>query len=113
MGISFKATGELIWSQPSGGGDSPPTVADMDEDGLPEILFGNFSGEIRILNGEDGSLAKSILATPFSNEIQPKGFHDLVYTFPTSSSTGVYFLKMNWNNEKVIFEKVELISKRK
>lgn len=64
------ATGELIWSHPSGGGDSPPTVADIDNDGLPEVLFGNFNGQIRILNGEDGSLAKSIQVNPFFNAIQ-------------------------------------------
>lgn len=49
-------TGVLKWSVASGGGDSPPTVADIDEDGKPEVLFGNFSGQVRILNGEDGSL---------------------------------------------------------
>lgn len=63
-------TGDLIWSQPSGGGDSPPTVADMDQDNLPEILFGNFQGQIRILNGEDGSLDKIINANPNANAVQ-------------------------------------------
>ena len=63
-------TGELLWSKPSGGGDSPPTIADIDGDQMPEILFGNFSGEIRILNGEDGSTAKIIPADPFGNAIQ-------------------------------------------
>lgn len=53
-------TGALTWSVPSGGGDSPPTIADIDNDGKPEIVFGNFSGQIRILNGEDGSLNKNI-----------------------------------------------------
>lgn len=53
-------TGREQWSVASGGGDSPPTIHDIDGDSLPEILFGNFSGEVRILNGEDGSLAKAI-----------------------------------------------------
>ncbi len=53
-------TGALTWSVPSGGGDSPPTIADIDNDGKPEVVFGNFSGQIRILNGEDGSLNKNI-----------------------------------------------------
>ena len=52
-------TGVLKWSVSSGGGDSPPTVADIDQDGMPEVLFGNFSGQVHVLNGEDGSLAKS------------------------------------------------------
>jgi outer membrane protein assembly factor BamB len=63
-------TGELLWSQPSGGGDSPPTVADIDQDGLPEILFGNFSGEIQVLNGEDGSTEKIIAAIDSGSAIQ-------------------------------------------
>ncbi|GJM35887.1 MAG: hypothetical protein DHS20C18_48880 [Saprospiraceae bacterium] len=64
------ATGDQIWSTPSGGGDSPPTIADIDNDGKPEVLFGNFNGEIRILNGEDGSLAQNIQADPYANTIQ-------------------------------------------
>lgn len=64
------SNGDLLWSQPSGGGDSPPTAADIDEDGLPEILFGNFSGEIRILNGEDGSLNKVLDVIPGGSALQ-------------------------------------------
>ncbi|MBK7669339.1 MAG: PQQ-binding-like beta-propeller repeat protein [Sphingobacteriaceae bacterium] len=61
-------TGVLTWSVASGGGDSPATIAEMDADGKPEIVFGNFSGQVRILNGEDGSLAKSVQV--FTNTIQ-------------------------------------------
>jgi len=53
-------TGALQWSIPSGGGDSPPTIADIDKDSLPEVLFGNFSSQVRIVNGEDGSTNKTI-----------------------------------------------------
>lgn len=53
-------TGALTWSVGTGGGDSPATIADIDKDNKPEVVFGNFSGELRVLNGEDGSLAKSI-----------------------------------------------------
>ena len=63
-------TGELIWSKPSGGGDSPPTVADIDNDGRPEVLFGNFNGQIISLNGEDGSTDKTIQADPFAAALQ-------------------------------------------
>lgn len=63
-------TGALLWSAYSGGGDSSPTIADMDGDGIPEILFCNFSGEIRIHNGMDGSLKKSIQADPFQAPVQ-------------------------------------------
>ncbi|MBI1268609.1 MAG: PQQ-binding-like beta-propeller repeat protein [Cryomorphaceae bacterium] len=64
------ATGQLKWSKPSGGGDSPPTVADMDGDSKPEILFCNFGGQLRILNGEDGSTNKVIAVDPFGGTIQ-------------------------------------------
>lgn len=63
-------TGQLDWSVPSGGGDSPPTVADIDQDGKPEILFGNFSGQVRILNGEDGSLNRNVVFAPGIGPIQ-------------------------------------------
>ncbi|MBK8492797.1 MAG: VCBS repeat-containing protein [Saprospirales bacterium] len=64
-------TGALKWSVPSGGGDSPPTVGDVDGDGKPEVLFGNFSGQVRILNGENGSLAKSIQVFPNALQTAP------------------------------------------
>ncbi len=63
-------TGKLKWSVPSGGGDSPPTIGDVDGDSLPEILFGNFDGEVRVLNAEDGSTAKVIQADPNGNTVQ-------------------------------------------
>ncbi len=64
-------TGALKWSVYSGGGDSPPTIADIDNDGKPEIIFGNFAGQLRILNGEDGSLAKSIQVTTGALQTDP------------------------------------------
>ncbi len=63
-------TGVLKWSVPSGGGDSPPTAADLDNDGLPEILFCNFNGQLRIVNGEDGTTFKIIQVDPFGNAVQ-------------------------------------------
>lgn len=63
-------TGALKWSKPSGGGDSPPTVADIDNDGKPEVLFCNFNGQLRIYNGEDGSTNKIIQVDPHNGPIQ-------------------------------------------
>lgn len=63
-------TGQLKWSKPSGGGDSPPTVANMDSDSMPEVLFCNFNGQLRIYNGEDGSTNKIIQVDPFNGPIQ-------------------------------------------
>lgn len=63
-------TGALKWSRASGGGDSPPTVGDIDEDGKPEILFGNFSGQVIILNAEDGSPNRTVTFAPGIGAIQ-------------------------------------------
>jgi outer membrane protein assembly factor BamB len=49
-------TGEIIWQAPTGGSDSPPTIADIDGDGRLEILHGEFLGWVRCLDAETGSL---------------------------------------------------------
>ena len=64
-------TGILTWSVASGGGDSPATIADIDGDGKPELVFGNFSGQIRVLNGENGTLAKNIQVYPNALQTEP------------------------------------------
>lgn len=54
-------TGEVEWVTDTHGSDSPPTVADLDNDGKPEILHGEFGGWVLCLNGEDGSVNWNIL----------------------------------------------------
>jgi outer membrane protein assembly factor BamB len=54
-------TGAVEWITNTHGSDSPPTVADLDNDGMPEILHGEFGGWILCLNGEDGSVNWNIL----------------------------------------------------
>jgi outer membrane protein assembly factor BamB len=49
------ASGEVEWTAKTRGSDSPPTVADLDNDGKWEILHGEFGGYVICLNGEDGS----------------------------------------------------------
>lgn len=63
-------TGAIKWRKASGGGDSPPTAADMDGDGKLEILFCNFNGDLRIYNAEDGTTDKIILVDPHQGPIQ-------------------------------------------
>jgi len=63
-------TGQLKWSVPSGGGDSPPTAHDMDNDGTLEILFGNFNGQLRIVNAENGTTDKIIQVDPNGYAVQ-------------------------------------------
>jgi outer membrane protein assembly factor BamB len=58
------ATGEVEWSTPTHGSDSPPTIADVDNDNKPEILHGEFNGWIICINGEDGSIEWEFNADP-------------------------------------------------
>jgi outer membrane protein assembly factor BamB len=51
------ADGSVEWHTPTGSHpvDSPPTVADVDNDDLPEVIFGAWHGYVYCLNGENGS----------------------------------------------------------
>lgn len=49
--------GTVKWQTPTAGSDSPPTFADIDNDGKPEILHGGFDGKVMCLNAENGSVA--------------------------------------------------------
>lgn len=49
--------GSIKWQTATGGSDSPPTFADIDGDGKPEIMHGGFDGKVLCLNAEDGSVA--------------------------------------------------------
>ncbi len=48
-------TGQIQWQANTAGSDSPPTIADVDQDGKAEILHGGFNGHVLCLNSEDGS----------------------------------------------------------
>lgn len=54
-------TGEVIWQAQTGGSDSPPTIADIDNDGSLEILHGEFLGWVRCLDAKTGKLKWRIL----------------------------------------------------
>ena len=48
-------TGSVKWQCNTKGSDSPPTIADVDNDGKPEILHGEFGGYVMCINAENGS----------------------------------------------------------
>jgi outer membrane protein assembly factor BamB len=57
------ASGEVKWSTSTGNGnslDSPPAVADVDEDGRYEIVLGTLNGDVFCFNAEDGSICWQI-----------------------------------------------------
>ncbi|MFH0866444.1 MAG: FG-GAP-like repeat-containing protein [Bacteroidota bacterium] len=53
-------TGVVKWQTPTRGSDSPPTIADIDNDGKPEILHGEFGGYVICINAENGSVSWEI-----------------------------------------------------
>jgi len=53
-------TGAVKWQRSTRGSDSPPTIADIDNDGKPEILHGEFGGYVMCINAENGSKAWEI-----------------------------------------------------
>jgi outer membrane protein assembly factor BamB len=58
--------GSTEWQTPADGSDSPPTIGDVDGDGKPEILHGEFGGDVMCLNGEDGSVLWDFAVDPNS-----------------------------------------------
>jgi outer membrane protein assembly factor BamB len=57
------ASGGIEWTRSTGYPnciDSPPAVADVDNDNRPEVILGTFYGYVFCLNGEDGSVEWSI-----------------------------------------------------
>ena len=56
-------TGSVKWSRFTGTAnciDSPPAVADVDNDNKPEVVCGTFHGYVFCLNGEDGTICWQI-----------------------------------------------------
>ena len=49
-------SGYVQWKTVTGGGDSPPSTADVDGDGRPDVLHGTFFGKIECLNGQTGAI---------------------------------------------------------
>jgi outer membrane protein assembly factor BamB len=54
-------TGATTWTCNTRGSDSPPTIADIDNDGKPEIIHGEFNGYVIAINAENGTQAWEIL----------------------------------------------------
>jgi outer membrane protein assembly factor BamB len=46
--------GFLQWQTNTRGSDSPPVIVDLDKDGFPEILHGEFQGWVRCINAATG-----------------------------------------------------------
>jgi outer membrane protein assembly factor BamB len=59
-------SGFVQWETPMRGSDSPPVAGDIDNDGKPEIIHGQFGGYVLCLNGEDGSVVWELEVDPDS-----------------------------------------------
>ncbi len=64
--------GTIKWTQPSVGTDSPPSIADGNEDGKPEILGGDFYGDLACYSGENGeTIWRKNVATNSTVQTEP------------------------------------------
>jgi outer membrane protein assembly factor BamB len=49
-------SGYVQWKTVTGGGDSPPSCADINGDGILDVLHGTFFGDVQCLNGQTGTI---------------------------------------------------------
>ena len=49
-------SGYVQWKTITGGGDSPPSCADVDGDGYEEVIHGTFYGNVKCLDGRTGAI---------------------------------------------------------
>lgn len=90
--VAIDATGAEVWhsTEVGMGFDPQPAVADVDGDGLPEVIF-----DMVVLNGEDGSLSDYLLAgvsdlrTPVLADLDQDGLQEIIVGDVVFDSTGV------------------------
>lgn len=58
--------GSIIWTADTRGSDSPPVIADIDNDGYYEILHGEFNGYVICLDAKTGEVKWELLVDPNS-----------------------------------------------
>lgn len=94
------ATGAIKWQVGTHGSDSPPTIADIDNDGKPEILHGEFGGYVICINAENGSVAWEI----------PVDLNSWIQTAPTivdlDGNGQLDFVVGTWNNVTIADNKL-------
>jgi outer membrane protein assembly factor BamB len=49
------ADGTVKWAANTSGSDSPPVIADLNQDGVPDVMHGEFGGSVRSLNAQTGA----------------------------------------------------------
>ena len=80
---------------------SSPAIADMDMDGTPEILFGEYNGRFHILNADGSDVCwidtgNQIWGSPAVADIDNDGFPEVVFT---SKNMHLYILDGSCNIE--------------
>jgi outer membrane protein assembly factor BamB len=89
-------TGAIKWQTPTYGSDSPPSIADIDNDGKPEILHGEFGGYVICINAENGTVAWKI-------PVDTSNIYTRINTAPTivdlDNNGQLDFVVANWKGD--------------
>lgn len=59
-------TGKIIWTANTNGSDSPPSIADIDNDGDYEVLHGEFGGSVVCIDAKNGFVKWRLVVNPNS-----------------------------------------------
>lgn len=93
-------TGAIKWVCNTRGSDSPPTIADVDSDGKPEILHGEFGGYVICINAENGTVAWELA-------VDTKSWIQTAPTIVDVNMDGdLDFVVGTWNNSVVADNKI-------
>ncbi len=93
-------TGAIKWVCNTRGSDSPPTIADIDSDGKPEILHGEFGGYVICINAENGTVAWELA-------VDTKSWIQTAPTIVDVDRNGeLDFVVGTWNNNKLSDNKI-------
>lgn len=93
--VAYRNNGTLLWQRVAGDFDengiadgvySSPAIADVDGDGLPEVIWGGFDARVYVVEGATGNdkpdwprfVRDTIFATPAIHDIDGDGLPDII-----------------------------------
>lgn len=103
------ANGNIIWKTATKGSDSPPTISDINNDGRPEILHGEFGGYVICLDAVKGNVNWEIAVdtnswiqtAPTISDLNKDGYKDLVVATWNFNDNNKIFAYSGYDNSMI------------